>query len=297
MTRAARFFLLGTMRFFAAFVALALLVGWRSEPPRPPVRTEHLAPVLPDRNLLKVLGAPHRFLISDYYWVQAIQAVGKARSQEEYADAYHYADLTTDLDPGFRQVYAFAGAAIPFNLGRERWVNTELSTRLLEKGLRHFPQDLQLHILLAYNYSYFHKRYREAADLLVQASKLPGAPAYLAPLATRLYAQAGQFSAGAALADSLAGSTDDPEVQAFFERRKQEIALEEELTTVDKAVEVYRARTGRLPVLTDLLIGGDLARPPRDPFGGTIFIDEDGLAQSTTQTRRLQVFDPLESNE
>ena len=285
------------MRFLAAFAVLALLVGWRSQPPTPPIRTEHLAPVLPDRNLLKVLGAPHRFLVSDYYWIQAIQSVGKAGSQEEYADAYYYADLTTDIDPGFRQVYAFAGAAIPYNLGRERWVNTEFSTRLLEKGLRHFPRDLQLHILLAYNYSYFHKRYQEAADLLVQASKLPGAPPYLVQLATRLYAQAGQFSAGMALAGSLAGATDDPEVQSFFERRKNEIALEEELSAVDKAVEAYRARTGTIPMVTDLLISGDLPRSPRDPFGGTIFIDEDGIAQSTTQTRRLRVFDPLESNE
>jgi hypothetical protein len=281
------------MRFLATLCLLAPPLVWLSRPPALPVRSEHLAPVLPQREFLQVLAAPFPELVADYYWIQTIQAVGKARSAEEYADAYYYADLLTDLDPGFRTVYAFAGASIPFNPGRERWVNTELSTRLLEKGHSAFPRDLTLNILLAYNLSYFQSEYRRAADLLTAASKLPRAPAYLAELATRLYAQSGTFDAGLVLAESLRDTARDPETRAFFDRRVKEIALERELSRVEDAWRRFRQRTGRGASITELVASGDLEGIPSDPLGGQIIVDENGRASSSSRERRLEIYRAL----
>src|SRR4051794_21804690 len=189
--------------------ALVLL----APPPRKPPRGPHQEPLLPRQEVLRLTGRGYIEVIADYFWLQLIQATGLALRAEEYRDIYPYADLITDLDPRFGIVYSFAAGTLPANLGRETWVNTQESTQLLRKGLKLFPRDLKMNMLLAYNLSTFHKQYREAAEVLERAAKLPGAPSSLPALATRLYAQAGSVDTGLALARSLADSAEDPETR------------------------------------------------------------------------------------
>src|SRR5262249_15566109 len=134
----------------AISLGCVLTVAALSRPPAKEKSGEHEAPLLPRKELLHVLGASCQQLVADYFWIQTIQAVGAALSSHEYLDAYYYADLVTDLDPRFLQIYTFTGAALPVNLGRETWVNTAESTRLLEKGHQNAPTDVYLGILLAY---------------------------------------------------------------------------------------------------------------------------------------------------
>lgn len=269
--------------------ALALLAA----PPRKPPRGPHEEPLLPRKEVLHVVGRSHLPLVVDYLWLQLIQETGRARTAEDYRDIYPYADLLTDMDPQFNLVYRFAGTALPTNLGRERWVNTEESTRIIRKGLPYFPDDLQLNMLLAYNLSTFHKQYREAARVMEHASKLPGAPSYLGPLATRLYAQSGEVNAGMALALSLAESAQDEETRAAFEQRIRDLKMEAELQRVDRAIASFQASFGAAPPdLPTLLWLGFLARPPFDPEGGGFYIGYDARAYSETQRRRLEIFTP-----
>lgn len=271
-------------------VSLTLCVALAS-PPLRPTQQGHLPPLLPRLEVVRALGAPIHHLVTDYFWIQTIQAVGKAGTRHEYRDIFDYADLVTELDPKFRHVYVFAGVAIPFHARSGKWFNTEESTRLLEKGLRHFPDHVSLRIILAYNLSTFHQQYERAARILEEASRLPGAPEYLPGLATRLHAQAGNFDAGLELARSLAESSDEPETRELFERRVQELELERELARVDAAVRAYRQREGRLPSgLEALVAAGDLPRVPEDPLGGVIQLDAEGRAHSTAQEKRLTDF-------
>lgn len=260
-------------------------------PPKRGNRQGHLPPLLPRLEVVRAVGAPIHHLVTDYFWIQTIQAVGKANTRHEYRDIYDYADLVTELDPKFRQVYLFAGAAIPFHARGGKWFNTEESTRLLEKGLRHFPDYVYLRIILAYNLSTFHRQYERAAKIIEEASRLPDAPEYLAGLATRLHAQAGNFDAGMEFARSLAESSDEPETRELFERRVKELELERELSRVDAAVQAYKQREGRLPPgLQALVEAGDLPRVPEDPLGGVIQLDAEGRGISTAQQKRLTDF-------
>jgi hypothetical protein len=172
-------------------------------------------------------------------------------------------------------------------------VNTELSTAILEKGVRRFPDNLQLKILLAYNYSYFEHRYRDAAELLDEAADLPGAPKYLHPLATRLFAASGAFDAGLSLAKSLLDSATSEDEREFYARRIKAIELERELTRVEHAVAEFKAQTQHLPKsVRDLVSAGFLAGPPVDPLGGTISVDSEGIAHSTSETHRMRAYNP-----
>lgn len=274
------------------------VVGLTLTPPEGNSAAErHQPPLLPRASLLRIAGRAFVPVIADYYWLAAIQATGRAKTEEEYRDIADYAQLITDLDPDFGYVYRFAGVVVPFNHGRETWTNTRESTAILEKGVARFPKWVLLRTLLAYNLSVFQKEYVRAAQLLEETAQLPGAPPYLPWLATRLYAQGGSFEAASAFADQFAARAEDSETRAAFEHRKKEIALERILQTTDRAVAAFRERNGRLPKdLKELLVSGELPAFPKDPLEGEIYLGADGRTYSTSQEHRLEVYDPIKDN-
>jgi hypothetical protein len=274
------------------FLVVALLT--LTPPERAGAGQQHVPPLLPRASLLRIAGRAFVPLLADYYWLSAIQATGKANTQAEYRDIADYAQLITDLDPDFAYVYQFGGVMVPYNLGRETWTNTRESTALLEKGVARFPDSVFLRTLLAYNYSVFQKEYVRAAHLLEETARLPGAPAYLPLLATRLYTQAGDFEAASAFADQFAANAADPETRASFEHRTKEIALERILRMLDQAVSAFREHHGRLPTtLKELVSSGEVATIPPDPLEGKLYLNADGRTYSTSQQHRLEVYDPI----
>lgn len=229
-------------------------------------------------------------MVTEYYWLQMLQSIGGAWTEQEYRDVYEYANLVTDLDPLLYHAYTFGGLTISYNRGRETWVNTEESTAVLEKGLKTFPQDAPLKLYLAYNLTYFKHDYRRAGLLLQEVAASPRAPPYVGALATRLLAQSGEIDAGLALAQTLERSAPDEETRAAFARRVKQIELERVLQEIDRATAAYKARTGQLPLtVAELLASGDLKQFPVDPLGGRIYIARDGRARSDAESSRLEL--------
>lgn len=284
-------------------VTLALMlaglgtVAFLSEPPREPPRGPYQAPLLPRIELLRVLGAGNQSLVADYYWLQAIQATGKAGSTYEptrYLDLFYYADLVTDLDPKFHKVYTFSGNTIPTNLGRETWVNTAEARKILEKGVKNFPEDSTLRLYLAYNLSYFFNEHAAATEHLRIAATLPNVNPFVPEMATRMLAYNRRFDAALEMVKSFRDNETDPELRQRFEERIQEIEREKVLIRVDDAIAAFKKREGRLPKdLTELTSHGDLPLPPPvDPIdGGIIFISEEGKAISNSSPLRLEPVD------
>jgi hypothetical protein len=266
-----------------------------SEPPREPPRGPYQAPLLPRLELLQVLGAGQRSLVADYYWLQAIQATGRAGSSTEatrYLDLFYYADLVTDLDPKFYKVYTFSGNTIPTNLGRETWVNTAEARKILEKGVKNFPEDSTLRLYLAYNLSYFFNEHAAAAEHLRIAASLPQVNRFVPEMATRLLAYNRRFDAALMMVKSFRDNERDPEMRKRFEERIQEIYREQALVQVDDAIAAFKKREGRLPqTLSELVSHGDLKSIPVDPMGGVIYIAEDGRSASTSSSLRLEPID------
>lgn len=286
------------MRSYVALAVAVAAIAFLSSPPVKHPRGEHLPPMLPRKEFAYALGKSQLMLFSDYLWIQTGHAVGAARYRDEFLDPYYYADLLTDLDPDFGFVYLFAGISVPYNLGRETWINTHESTQLFEKGYRRFPTFLQLAIALAYNLSYYHQEYQRAAGIIERAAKLPGAPSYLASLATRLYSQSGDFDAGLALAQSMRDSATNPEDRAVFEQRVKELLLERVLTRIEKACKAFSTRAGRPPQnISELVETQDLEAAPSDPLGGRLELNAECTARATSQARRLRPYGFKEDSE
>jgi hypothetical protein len=279
---------------FASIVGFLGVVFLTLTPPEPiTAAQQHMPPLLPRASLLRVAGRAFLSVVADYYWLVAIQAAGNAISEGQYRDIADYAQLITDLDPDFAYVYQFGGMMAPYNRGRETWVNTRESTAILEKGVARFPKMVILRSLLAYNYSVYEKAYAKAAHLLEEAARLPGTPPYVSLLATRLYAQAGDFDAASAFADQFAVNAADTETREKFEHRKLEIALERILQALDQAVASFQEHNGRLPNdLKELVSSGALTSIPADPLEGELYLGTDGRTYSTAQEHRLEVWVP-----
>jgi hypothetical protein len=276
--------------WFACLAVALLLCAISAHPPRDR-RLGHLAPLLPRPELVRAATKPFLHLVTDYYWIQTVQAVGRAQTGAEYRDAHDYAQMVAALDPRFRQVYLFVGVVIPVKRADGTWQNVDESLRLLKLGVERFPQEVFLRLVLAYNLATMKGEYAAAARVLEEAALLPGAPAYLGPLATRMYAQAGKFDAAEAFAATLARDAEDPETREVFEARLRELQLEKELQWVDAAARAFRSRTGRAPRdVQELRAAGHLDRDPKDPLGGEIVLGPDGAARSTAQKQRLTDF-------
>src|SRR5262249_48929026 len=167
-----------------------------------------------------------------------------------------------------------------------------------QKGLRLFPEFVYLRVVLAYNLSYFHRQYQQAADILRDTIHLPRAPKYLSALATRLYAQAGAIDTGLALAQSLIQSAPDSSTKEAFERRSKELLLERELRKMDAAIEEFQKQKGRLPAtLFEVMAAGVIREIPEDPLGGAIVVGTDGRSYSTAlENKRLEIYDARKLN-
>jgi hypothetical protein len=273
----------------ALLVACLACIGLLSRPPAAPLRHgEGL--LLPRASFLSAVLPGYQHLVADYFWILTINQIGSARTPREHRDIYTYADLVTDLDPLFARVYSFAGVTIPVRVGREEYANAEESTRLLRKGAKHVPWDSRTRFQLAYNLSYFHHEYVEAAKLYEQLAEEPDAPPYLRPLATRLLAQAGDFDMSRVLTRQMLESAEDEEMREYYERRLREIDQEQILQKIDQIAQTFRAQQGRFPTgLDELLARGFIRAIPADPLGGTFYIDGEGRGRSTAAEHRLQL--------
>ncbi|MHA7633271.1 pilus assembly protein PilG [Corallococcus sp. M7] len=268
-----------------ALLCLVLLAA----PPAPPPRVDD-RPLLPRAGLLRAIFRGQLGLVTDYFWILTINRIGRSKAPSDYRDVYAYADLATDLDPKFATVYWFAGTTIPVHLGREKYANVEESTRLLRKGTRNVPENSRTWFQLAYNLMFFHREYKEAADIITQLSHRYDAPAWYSALATRLYAQAGDFDTGLSLAVMMRDGAEDEETRQTYDRRVREILQERVLQQLDAEVERYRQRHGRAPASVEALVeDGGLTRLPEDPLEGRFFIGDGGRVYSTASEFRLQV--------
>lgn len=275
--------------YLLRFVPGLLLVALLTAPPRP-IQRQGGGALLPRPSLLKTVFRSQLGLVTDYFWIMMVNRIGTASRVDEYRSVYDYADLITDLDPHFRHAYLFGGITIPVHMGKGTYRNAEESTALLRKGVKALPDDRAIAFQLAYNLMFFDQKYREAADIIQELSKRPDAPPWYSALATRLYAQSGDFDSSLSLSMALRDGAEDPETREFYEHRVREILQERMLRTVDAAIARYRARQGQLPdQLSDLVAAGDLPRLPEDPLGGKLFLGEDGRAYSDAARFRMEL--------
>jgi tetratricopeptide (TPR) repeat protein len=280
-------------------ILLLACVGWLQgeldrRQDRTVVQIEGLAQ-LPKGEYLKPALLGYHHLGADVLWLRLIQVIGKRRnSADEYEWMYHALDVITTLDPQYAYAY-YAGGVILGDLANR----TDLSNRLLEKGVEANPEVWNIPFLLGYNYYFLLDDPVKGAEYIMQAAHLPDGPSYLSGLATRMAAEAGNPDTALAFLEARLLETQDSEMREVLAYRMKEVIIERDLRMLESAVEAYRKQHRALPAtLTDLVLAGALPILPQEPFGGDYRLDpRTGAVSSSTHPERLRTYFKRNANQ
>jgi hypothetical protein len=212
-------------------------------------------------------------VVADYYWLQAVQVVGRAKVVERKAFLLAaLIDVVTTLDPWVDHPYRFAAVWLT-----DGEANVRKANELLRRGIEYHPSDWRNRFYLGFNLFWYLDENDEAAEVLEQATSLPDAPLYLRRLVARLKGEGG---GGLEVAEAflhgliLEAQTDVEREQ--YQTALGEIATERVARELDAARERYRAQHGRdIEKVADLVAGPRpvLAALPPEPQGGGWTID------------------------
>lgn len=273
------------------FALLALVTGLQQtldhRQDRTLVQIEGLAH-LPQGDHLKPALLGYHHLGADVLWLKLVQVIGKRQNtMDEYEWMAHALDVITTLDPQYAYAY-YAGGVILGDLANR----PDLANRLLERGHAENPTVWNIPFLLGYNYYFLLADPDIGAYYTMRAASLPGRPAYLPGLATRMAAEAGKPETAFAFLEARFRETDDPEMKKFFETRMKEVIIERDIRMLERAVDEYRKIYGQVPPSLTALVGaGLLTALPLEPFDGEYRLDQwTGTVTSSTHPERLKTF-------
>jgi hypothetical protein len=236
---------------------------------------------LPQGEYLRIAVLGYEQVAADLLWIQAIQAMGERTKMSAEMGIWlaRLLDLITTLDPRFLRVYEAGGIALTTFVHLP-----EESNKLLQKGMGHNPDVWQLPFLLGFNYYFDLYDDQKAAEYIAKASRLPGAPEYLAGFAARLYVSARSPQVAIDFLTQVYTQTRDETVKRILEQRLKEVVVERDLLRLEEAIGRYRQMAGSPPDdLKDLMRRGILHELPAEPFGGRYLYDP------RTQTVRSSV--------
>lgn len=245
---------------------------------------------------LKKISLGYTEILSDIYWMRAIQYFGSRKTEEQNPQLlYHYFDIITDLDPRFVNAYRYGGTFLaepgPFGLGQ-----FDLGVSLLEKGRKNNPDNFRLPLEEAFLYYFYPKNYEKAAELFREAAGKPGVAksrkASVKGMAAAALAKGGNRDLSKEIWQIIYETSPSEGRRNFAFRNLQEIEtmeMEDELTA--ELLE-YQKRYGKLPGSVKELAAAGYVKGgiPEAPIGGEFVVAPDIAALRNTElaSRKLK---------
>jgi hypothetical protein len=208
-------------------------------------------------------------LAADIYWLRTVQYFGSERvfAKEKRFDLLApLIEITTTLDPRMEIAYRYGAVFLaeqyPIGAGRP-----DLGVAVLERGVRNNPASWRLHQELGFfHFVYLHDAKR-AAEILIEASHIPGAAYWLKNLAAEILGKGGERG----IARRMWREMFEQSEGVIKENARIHIMTLDAADAVDRLnerVALFLQRTGRLPRDLGELTAAGLARGPLvDPVG------------------------------
>lgn len=230
---------------------------------------------------LVTLGFDHFF--GDILWFSTINYFGKHFEQDkDYRWLGHMCELVTSLDPKARHVYEFCATMLS-------WVSweAEKSTALLSKAIKAEPSYWRYWYLRGFNYWYFLNRRDLAEKDLTVAATLPGAPPFLASLASRLMVSKDEVTAAISFLKDLIANTQDENARKALEEKLKEAYISRDIRILRGMIAQYENDYGRKATSLKQLVEAKMLKAmPLDPFGAPYFIDQQSGAIKTRSGKK-----------
>lgn len=228
-----------------------------------------------------------RNVLSDVVWLEAVQVAGSRKmTQGDYDRLYELLDVVSNFDPKFEIPYLLGGLVLG-----ESTPHVQKALRVLERGKEQYPADWRFPFYVGFTHYFSLGDGLAGGGAMAEAARLPGSPAYLPGLASRMLTEAREPEAALKLLDPIVKQESDPARRAVLERRIREVTVERDLQVLERAVGKFREKRGAVPPdLTALVREGILAAIPTEPNGGRYLMERGGTVRSDRVAQRLQVF-------
>ena len=240
---------------------------------------------------LKRISLSYDLLVADLYWIRTLQHFGHDRLAEgkagKYELLYPLLDLTTSLDPRFTIAYRFGAIflAEPWPGGPGR---PDLAVSLLRKGIANDRSKWQYMQDIGFVYYWALGDFPNAAAWFTRASKVPGAPNWLAPLAATTLAQGGDRSASRFLWQQILAASEEDWLRGEAERRLVQLDAMDQIDWLNTRIRSYVASHPEEPVTWDALARAGIVRGiPRDPTGEPYVLNEWWGTVTVSRSSRL----------
>jgi tetratricopeptide (TPR) repeat protein len=228
----------------------------------------------------------HRGLVSDLYWLSAVQYIGEPRADERgWEKLFPLVDLVTDLDP--RHGYAYQTAGIVLSAAGR----LDESNRILRKGMERGPPYWSFPFYLSFNHWFYLGDYAAGAEYAEIAARTPGASPNVAHLALSLRSKSGAPEQAVEMLRELRAAARDEATASRLDEQLKRAILERDAQALERAAARFEAERGR-PVhsLNELLWNGYVDALPVDPFGGEYrWHAEERRVRSSANPLRFQI--------
>lgn len=287
--------LIGVLALIALLMTLAISLQRVRETSFPLAAIDEESLYLKSGGMARRLTVAYQTLAADLYWIRAIQYYGGTKRMVEtqpdtartnasanvpparrrYDLLYPLLDLTTTLDPRFHIAYRFGAIflAEPYPGGPGR---PDLAVALLEKGLREQPDRWDYMQDIGFVHYWWRHDYRAAALWFERASDVPGAPWWLRSLAANTLARGGDRQSSRMMWESLRQSAEIDWLRREAEKRLAQLRALDEIDVLQKQVDDFIARNGRVP--TEWRVA------PRDPSGTPYEFDAEGRVRLSARS-------------
>jgi hypothetical protein len=212
-------------------------------------------------------------LAADVYWLRTVQYFGGERlfsHGKRFELLRPLIEITTTLDPRLEIAYRYGAIFLseppPVGAGRPRD-----GVEVLEKGTRNLPRSWRLRQDLGFFHYLYLRDARGAAQILMEASRIPGAPFWLHSLAADLVAKAGDRVSSRRMWQQMLEQAEEGIIRENARYRLRILDTLDTLDALAAQVAACRRRTGRLPVRLEELRAAGLWRGSLTDAAGVPF--------------------------
>lgn len=213
---------------------------------------------------VKALLPGFEAIAADVYWLRTVQYFGGQRAysrDKDFALLYPLIDITTTLDPRLEIAYRYGAIFLseppPVGAGRPRE-----GIAILERGAQALPASWRLRQDEAFFYYLFLKDAEKASEVLMEASRIPGAAFWLKAMSADLLAKGGDREKSRRMWRQMYEQAEEGILKAnAFERLRVLDALDQ-ADRLTAAVAEFERQKGRRPASLAELTASGLAQGP-----------------------------------
>jgi hypothetical protein len=227
--------------------------------------------------MMRRLAVGFDAVLADLYWIRTVQYYGDTKlsttGKKGYELLYPLLDMTTTLDPRFNVAYRF-GAILLSEAYPNGPGHPDAAIALLRKGIESMPERWEYYHDAGFVEYWWRHDSQSASRWLLEASKLPGAPDWLVPVAASMLAEGGARDPARALWTELARTAEQDWLRTAASRALLQLDAEAAIEQLQALVNRYYDITGDFPAgWPDVVQVGLIRRIPIDPAGMPYALD------------------------